>query len=364
MRRPLLPITIGVTLAGGFLACVDLFHSTDFQTLCLVDAAACTPEAAVPPADGDPPDRIDEAAAPDLGLCTRSPVEARRAAERACAWIAACNGALADSPFGACMMQALAAYDCRYNPALRPQGRTRDLWRCLADVRSCGAVQACLFGGPPTCNAISAGSYTSCSPSSVVVECVPDGAAAIAPCTLEGRVCARLDESSAICASRSDAGCSEGAACDGTRAVDCRGGTDNGVDCAYFGSGRCVGFDAGAVACAPLDDAGTCTGGPEVVCDDAGAAHSCVGGRDVRVDCRSIGSLCRAELGTPLDVARACTGDEDASTPCTLESCVEDGGALLGCAQDHDFAIRCADLGLGPCEPAAGSHAPRCGSPR
>src|SRR5688572_11314287 len=127
---------LGTFIASALFAaaaCVDLFHSTDFATLCAFDAAACSPEAG---SNGD----VSDAPEAPIDLCAQSPARARELAERTCGWVGACLGTLEDSTLGACMVRALAAYDCVFNPSLRPRGRNAVLWQCLSKVGSCDDV--------------------------------------------------------------------------------------------------------------------------------------------------------------------------------------------------------------------------------
>ena len=335
-----------VVLAGGVLAaaCVDLFHATDFATLCTVDAAACAPDAGF-----EAETSIPVTALPLLDFCAWSSDEARMHAERACGWLGACEGAAAGSTFGLCMTRALDAYDCHYNPGLRPAGDTYALWSCLATVTSCGGVSRCLYGAmPPTCDAVPSGNgtFTACSNigSSTILSCaLPDaGSPAVASesCTLEARQC-----NPNACVGQEELRCTHTDTCSGTNAVRCQAENtlvDIGLDCARRGGGTCVASDAG-VACAPIADAGACDGGVEVRCDDAGAAHSCVAGQDVVVNCTAVGRACRA-AAHPLDIAAACTVLDGGSCSDADEGCTD--GILRSCAHGELFPLDCAHAGL------------------
>jgi hypothetical protein len=333
----------------GAAACVDLFHATDFTTLCDLDAAACRPGDGAAPPTSDAGDA--EAAAPDF--CAWSPAEAELHAERACAWLGACEGARAEAAYGPCMLRAKAAYDCKVNATLRPRGATEALWQCLADVRSCAAVSTCLFGArAPTCLAAPSGAFTACSsgaPSAAVVQCALQDAVnppvAIEPCVLEGRTCAVVDPSSAVCAGSAGTSCSGATRCVGTQLVRCKGLNDVGLDCAAFGAGRCVATDGGA-ACVPGADAPECNGPSEVHCDGA-IARACVDGHSLSIDCGALGLRCD-DSGAPSEPMAACTGAESCTKP---DSCA--GDIVRSCAQGKAFEIACSSLGLGPCKLAA-----------
>jgi hypothetical protein len=370
MRRGRLAIVLVGILGGGaslLAACVDLFHSTDFTTLCALDSAACAaPETGADAPDSEPPPVI-------IDFCTWTPEQAQNAAERTCAWVGACAGALPRSSFAACMLRARAAYDCALNPSLRPRGRTAELWSCLARIQSCTDVSRCFFGpSPPSCEPVAPNtSFTQCAPdpsSSTVVECALSGSdsdsgtnptTAIESCVLEGRSCVALDTSRAICAGKGGIGCSGASRCDGTHAIACNGANDDGFDCAAFGDGRCVeDLDGGGVACAPVTDAAPCDGGAELRCDDAGIPRACVGGLEVAVDCAQLGQTCvLGDSGRPaLDPLAAC-GYADAAAECsTDDECA--GDILRSCAQRTAFEVSCAKHGLGPCTKPPVGRAP------
>jgi hypothetical protein len=325
----------------GLFACVDLFHGTDFETLCERNPAACAGSA-------------NDAGKPLLDFCAWPSATAREKAVRACAWLGACEGPLGETAFGRCLVRALSAFDCTFNPALRPRGDAHTLWSCLAQVESCKDVDACVFTGtPPECAAVQAGSFTACS-ATARVECArPDGgrAAGVEPCALEGRTCTKLDDSRALCTGVGGAACSAGASCAGTSAIDCGpfGGTlvDRGRDCAAVGGGSCVaGGDAG-VACTPIPTAPSCTGGLDVRCEGT-TVTSCVQGKRVSFDCRVLGAPCDVTQPIPpTDPALACA-DRTSPSRCTgPDECV--AGKIESCANGVKVTADCASVGLGPC---------------
>lgn len=372
-------VVIGMFAAAGLAgtaACVDLFHSTDFPTLCDEDAAACAPEAGGPPDAARPDGTSNEGGSP-IELCSRDSAEARRRAEHACGYLGACLGPHEDTRLGDCMTRALAAYDCSFNPLLRPRGTTAVLWDCLARASTCDAVALCVFGTPaPSCKPES-GPYSACNlepdengrfdAGAVVVAC-HDSRVAVGmnPCALRGRSCATVDESKSICAGKRGAACTSSPRCEGTFAVHCRstGGidADEGADCASFGAGRCAQDDAG-VSCVPLPDAGTCTGTAEVTCDLGATASSCVGGRAVEIHCAALGLACDAAGVLPIDPFLACK-DRDAGAACTETEDDCDGDTLLGCStRGTRYELRCSSVpGLGACTKAVGGRA-ACGAP-
>jgi hypothetical protein len=347
-----------VAACGVGVACVDVFHATDFTTLCLATPSACSDAGALRPS-------------PIADFCALSRAEAQSRAERACAFLGACRGATETTSFGACMLRALAAYDCGLSPALRPRGANKDLWTCLASVGSCSDVDACLFGdaAAPTCGPVSGGTFRACADPRSLIECGLPAATnppvAVVPCTLEGKACIELDGTRAQCVGKAGFTCTGAPRCDGTAAIRCERetslGADVGVDCAAFGFGVCVADDAG-VACAPSPDTPTCTGTSELRCDDAGVARACVAGRELVFDCARIGLDCVGGADTqtisPITACAARAEDRcDAPDTCS-------GDLLRSCARGRAFTISCSSLGLKPCALSAGpTPVAMCGRP-
>lgn len=345
----------------GAAACVDLFHSTDFPTLCASDSEACETEASSPTGDARAPAASAEAAAP-LDFCSNSPSEARRVAERACGYLGACLGTTQDRNFGACMIRALAAYDCSFNPSLRPRGEHELLWGCLSNVASCDDVARCVFGTKaPRCpdDNTDPAPFTGCNQDggSVVVQCGPSATPrGMNPCALRGQTCTRLDISTSICAGKRGGSCTVTPRCDGTSAVTCKSGggidSDEGTDCAAYGDGRCVSDDAG-VACAPPASAAACALGKtsEVRCSDGGTfAESCVDGRAVTFNCAAIGLGCNAAGVSTTDPISACWNPDLGTACATAADTCSSSDKLASCAQGQTFTLSCRNVpGLGAC---------------
>ncbi len=364
MTRPGRGALATVLAAGVFasiVACVDLFHSTDFPTLCIDDGAACTAEAAVEIEASAPVD-----ASGPIDLCARSSDEARTLAARVCAYLGACVGTRDGTSFGDCVARATAAFDCTFNPMLRPRGPTAVLWQCLSAVGSCTDVSTCVFGSTtPRCPGGAGAPYTGCNVEGgvAVVECGADTKPlGIELCAIEARACARVDPSTAICAGLGAAACTDaGVRCQGSAAIACKTSAgisfDEGVDCAAFGDGRCVQDPAG-VACAPVVPAKSCNASARVVCEPGNIASSCVGGQLVRVSCAAVGRSCDATGVSPLDPSGACR-NIDASAACasTSDECISNG-RLRGCERGARVEIDCANFGLGPC--TTGMARPTC----
>ncbi|HVH47098.1 MAG TPA: hypothetical protein VM925_32370 [Labilithrix sp.] len=354
------------TALCGAAACVDLFHSTDFATLCAFDAAACSTDtgSTAPDADEEQDAGADVYVAP-IDFCSNSPAAARQLAERACGWLGACLGSRENSSYAECLVRALSAYDCSFNPSLRPREANAVLWDCLSKVSSCNALELCVFGTPaPPCPGQGVGSFTACNlpdGGAVVVGCAeeetPTGMEA---CALRGRTCARVDQSTALCTGRLGAACTGPNRCLGTAAIACKsaGGidSDEGTDCAAVGDGRCAADDAG-VACAPRADAGACTiaKSSKIVCNDAGTAESCVGGRAVTIDCKALGQTCSEGIATSVDPSSACTNVGGLTCDQVEDQC--DAGVLQSCRAKTLFALDCKKIGLGACTKAAGRWA-------
>jgi hypothetical protein len=339
------------------VACVDVFHGTDFTTLCVATPSACSDAGVsrLPPL-------------PDF--CSFSPAEAQRHAERACAFLGACRGATEATSFGACMLRALAAYDCKLNPALRPRGPNKDLWACLGSVGSCGEVDACLFGdaAPPTCGPVSGGTFRACADGRSLIECGLPAATnppvAVEPCTFEGRGCLEIDGTRALCVGKAGATCTGPDRCDGTSAIRCDGTSvtaDIGVDCAAFGFGVCVTDDAG-IACAPAADTPSCTGTSELRCDDAGVARACVAGHELAFDCSRLGLVCATSAETRAIAPITACGPRPEGRCDAPDTC--SGDLLRSCARGRAFTLACSSLGLKPCTvPTIGTPIATCARP-
>jgi hypothetical protein len=343
-------LSLASALSGGTLvACFDLFHSTaGVLTACQLDAQACA-----------------EASATDAGptdFCAWSYEVARQNATHACAWLGACESPLGDNAFGACMFQALLAYDCEANPNHPVRGAEHAAWDCLWQVKSCNEVDTCVFpGGVPTCG--SPGDYTSCgnvggqpANGDVRVECVDGGQAHGESCLLEGQTCA-ASGTVGVCAGSmaGDAGlaCST-LECDGTRLHWCTDGGDVGIDCADNGRGACGGFPPSPhawLACVAEGDAG-CDAGLSAGCQ-GGYAFSCPSGVAESIDCLEIlqvaGASCTpGTLSPPFDWTSPC---RVSPAMCTADSC--DAGTLVGCTRGAPFFLDCPSEGLGACRMVA-----------
>jgi hypothetical protein len=305
---------------AALVACGDVLHSTsDIRTACEIDAgqAGCGPSV--------------------VDFCAWSRPEAERQAARACAWLGACESPVGGNAFGACVFQALLAYDCAANPNHRPKGAIARGWSCLAGVASCADVDRCVRPQP-----------------SAPLACAAE------PCVLWGKTCVATDGGAACTGGGGGLDCANGTGpqvCNGTAIHACGAdGGDPGIDCAATGAQACSGFPTASaplwLACLPESDGGACAPSPGITCDDGGVAHACPTGATETLDCQALlGSpdACNAGAVDPaFDWSRACALD----LPCSDDACV--GGSVNSCARGRTFAGDCAMAGLGPCRLVAG----------
>lgn len=357
-----------ITIASlGFLAlgvaCVDLFHSTDFDTLCTKspDDPACAAVNDAAAADVVVGDAEAGPAHPDF--CAWSSQEARKQAARACAWLGACEHPLGESVFGACVVHAQLAFDCALNPSLRPRQAIDAFWSCLATVQSCGDVDRCIFpAGVQECVAVPSGSSTACGTagnSGVRLEC--SGAAGrahgVEPCALSGRTCSPEDTSLAKCSGVLGFACTTASgACSSTSAIDCRPSgvrtVDQGIDCSGYGAGQCALGEAGP-ACVPTKTASTCLEDTPALCDGA-LVRTCLAGEDVRIDC--------ARLDLPCDVTQVSTADPTAGCikrgagACMDNDLCPTPTTLRSCGRGATYEVDCTAAGLGKCAIDTAGH--------
>jgi hypothetical protein len=337
---------VGFALVAAAAACVDLFHSTDFDTLCTLHPLdpSCNGSA-------DAGDAAQDTKRPIPDFCTFSSADAQKRAKHVCAWLGACEGPLGATKLGPCIAAATAAYDCNANPGLRPQRGTLELWGCLLDAVTCDAVDACIFSRVAgACPGLGPGQeFTTCDEQGVRVACSPgDGGrpSAVEPCLLRGQTCTKRNDSAAACTGNRGAGCST-QGCIGTSAVVCGTGGDNiideGVDCVYYGRGECHLTDAGPT-CLPLQDAGACVSPDNGLTACSGTnAHLCAQNADVDINCFDLGAPCR-NGATPLRPDEACGADAS-----TCDDSCDGTGQVKSCNNGVAYSIGCSDYGLGPC---------------
>lgn len=323
-------------------ACTDLFHSTDFPTLCEANPSA--------PACGND-------AAPDAKpapLCATNVESAKKAARQTCAKLSACGAVSGKWNVANCMDDAMLSFDCSANVELAPRGARSEFWSCARDAADCAAVRACLLGTEalPNCSQ-SARDYASCAGNGLRVLCSAAGGAPIAleSCVAQGKRCV-----DGRCGGGGSA-CTEGG-CDGTSLHVClTEGTsppvDIGFDCTLSGDGRCRG--AGATSyCGPASRV-ACTTTSAVQCEN-GVAVACISGLEQRVRCANLGLPCAGGELTPEGAVSACKGESD----CAGDAC--SGSVVQTCARKSPRSLDCAAEGLGPCvvQAVAGDAFARC----
>ncbi len=361
-------VIVMFALLGGasVLACVDLFHATDFQTLCDRDAEAC--DAAAPVVDASVPEAGD--VTPDL--CDTTPGDL---AESVCARLGACLGPVGFTRFGECSFRARLAYDCQANTALRPRSAVARQWDCLARAKTCEEISACVFpSGVQTCRPTGAGTYIACglgANTSTRVQCGSSTTpVAVEPCSLGGQTCATVDPESkrGECSGVLQAGCTGVPRCLNTSAVACEkvaGGPlqDVGLDCASYGAGVCKDYGTQGPTCVPGSEAPSCTSLEGRLECDGDRVRACVNGKLLALDCGRLGLTCveRARRGA-WDIASWCSAAPDAGLLCDdpEDSCA--GGKLLSCRRGQRVEVDCTALGLGAC--AASVVGAACAPPK
>ena len=340
---------LAVALGAGLFACVDLFHSTNFETACDIDAAACSV--------GDDSSALSDAGptAFPANFCAWDPETARANAQRACAWLGACAGPIGDDAFGPCFVRAMLAYDCAANPnrPLAPGTPVHDFWDRLWRAASCSDVRGALFASNviPAC-VVSPSAYENCFfDSGTLISCRaddggPPSTAGVESCWALGKTCASIG-SSVACAGSSTAcsGDDAGTWCSGTQLHDCEpdaGPFDQGSDCASFGETCVAGSPS---ACAANGE--SCPPSAQLRCN-GDVAIGCPSGFSEQVDCAAIlgttGSCNADAAGRPWDVARACTVDGE---PCPPDSCT--GTLLASCARGAALNVDCTAVGFASC---------------
>lgn len=357
-RVVLVAASFGFVVMG--LACVDLFHGTDFETLCTrtpADPSCGATDGNVAPEAGD--GGIDASPShPDF--CKWSSAEAKNQALHACAWLGACEGPLGESAIGPCVMRAQLAFDCQATPSLRPRGAADNFWACLSTAQSCADVHRCVFpGGVQSCGGVKGGGTSiACGTgdnSSVRIECIgaaPGRAKGIEPCAMLGKTCSPEGQGSATCTGARAFGCAK-SECAGTSAVDCQPintrTIDRGVDCASYGGGECkrVSADGGGFACVPGAGAPTCTIEGFPTCEGK-TVTACVGGKDIRVDCSRLGLSCDATKATLQELSMGCQSPDPPSCAVS-DKCVSDD-LLESCGRGALVQVDCKSQKLGKCQ--------------
>jgi hypothetical protein len=341
-------VVLGLAFAGALslalAACVDLFHSTDFENACEVDARA--------PGCGDAGSKLPDASdapaeAAPVNFCNYSASEARAHAEHACLWLGACASPFDQNAFGQCMIDGILAFDCAANPnSTIALGPLHEYWTALSLAKTCTEVTAAVNPISVACSGTGYACVGSAGPHARL-ECIDGKVRGSENCLVEGRVCANQ-----VCSAPKPLASCKSSKCEGTVLHDCEGTADEGYDCQYFGGGACTVSDAGST-CEPSfaqgsSGSGSCFATKAVTCGgDAGnTATACPTGASVTVDCRALTGSSSCHEGTPTpewNVAAACEAKESCTPGCA-------GDALVGCAQGAKFTASCSGAGLGTCE--------------
>ncbi len=341
MRRHLLGILVFGLLG---VACVDLFHSTDFKTICDLqpDTNGC------PNADAGP----DTDAAIDAGdpLCTDDSAKAQEDAKRVCAFDGACNGTTKDHGYGLCLFEALRAFDCQADPGQAPRGNREAYWRCMKKANSCADYRACA-GNTTLCS----GGSEQCAPNGVTAQrCISGGSFQQANCAAQGKVCTNVD-GPALCVGPAGGCANPGCVADSV--TGCSAGKDVGYNCESFGTGTCT-LGSGVATCNPLGSA-TCAASTKITRRGT-VLTACPTGVQQTVDC---GRLLQAastdsdfrSLDVPGDLSSACrhTGFPQCAPSCN-------GKVFTACFHDTPQTVDCGAQKLGACILDADTNEPRC----
>lgn len=342
MRRAPVLIVVALPLVG--LACVDLFHDTDFAFV----ADASSESASAVEAATDAPIADVDATPPDF--CAITMDEARPIAHRACALLAACMTPLGTNAVGECLEHALPIVGCQGAPDLAARGPILRYYQCLATARTCDDVRRCVLGdaGTPSCgNNVP---FTQCQ-GDVRLDCRKTGQTAGAEsCAATGRVCVRDGTVARCMGSPTLGGCTK-TTCEGATLQICDdAGRDEGFSCSSFGKGNCGGTIKGTPACASTNPT-TCTPTSKIACSGR-VAVGCATGHEERIDCQGLfGTSCTpvtAEVDPEIgwDVSRACEVKADAGR-CSRDSC--SGATLYACVHGNATPLDCTALMGGTC---------------
>lgn len=334
--RRVLVALIAPTL--GAIACVDLFHDTNFATLCdeRPSAEGCPAAEAGDTADANP------ASDAETRTCISSRIEAEQQASRLCASESACGVWRGRGGLGTCMFHTLRVLACDAETA-SPRDARAALTACRRDATSCEAVRACLGITSSPCSPIT---RSSCA-GRTAVKCGSDGPE-VTPCAALGNACvAQADGTSAACGVAEGMPCSpSGESCEGTTARTCTTtGVSYTLECKDFGAGRCADR-----RCVP-NDAPACASDTPDRCDGE-VATRCRRGLQERIDCAAYGLRCVAGITrqSQADLSELCGS---LAVNCT-ESC--DGSVAVSCFRNHAYRVDCAAAGLGPCQQSAGGN--------
>ncbi len=337
MRRSLVAGSVIAGL-GLFAGCVDLFHSTDFPTLCQLDASALACDAPATPLPTD--------------FCKWTTKEAADRATEACTRLAACDSPVGNNATGACIANATLAYDCLANPNFQVKGASHAHWDRLWQAKTCEDVDRAIFGGKASTCVIMKDRlpFTTCDRLARVDCQVTDHRLFGESCAASGRACDQVDGGGSVDCTGTDGHQCIDTRCDATRIHVCsEAGVDNGFDCTSFGAGTCAYSDDAGPACVPSGTTTACTASGAVTCD-GNVAVGCPTGTEVRVDCAALTGRCApTKGGKAYDVSRACTiARVNDAGGCSDDVC--SGTQLIACVRGaQSTPIDCQALKLGAC---------------
>jgi hypothetical protein len=333
-------------------ACVDLFHDTDLEARRCDDGPDAQPCVA---SDGEGPDVV-EAEGEAFSFCDWDAATARNKAIHACAWLGACAKPAGNNRFGTCMMNAIAAYDCKAMPNRPVRGAAFAYWDCLWRADDCKAIARCVApNGPASPCGTNATEYTQCESAADGGKNVDtlntcgahlegdEAALAIESCAAVGQTCAVIDTGGACSGSITPCRDAGRASCIGGHLHTCgEHGVDKGIDCASFGDGKCA---PNGAACMPTSDA-SCA--DAALGCDGDKAVACPAGKLETVDCAALvgqkGTCDAGAPGAPWDVARACGRQ---TSECDVDTC--DGTRLTSCIRGARVSFDCKSVALGAC---------------
>ena len=404
-------LAASVAMAGAFLGCIDLFHSTSFDTLCELDAAApgcvnpASPDArrdarsldggrhdATKDANrdgrasaGDAAEAATDAtgatdvshdathdAAHDSGVdaaptnfCKWSPTTAAAKAQYACLWLGACAGIQGQNDFGTCYPMAVLAFDCTANPNQQVTGPVHAYWDALWQAKSCNDVTRAVFGAAtvPTCP----GASPCAANNTVAAACTDAGALEAQNCAAQGYVCAggicTVHSFINSCTTSPPARCEDGGKIFHQCSAFAASGNDVGKDCTNFGAGLCVAHaDAGVAGCLPNDAGAACSATATAMCvtTDAGIlATGCATGVRETINCTDFAGTgappvtCSAPTKPDLpSVCYAANASKGTCNPGNTQLSEPAGASGV-------VTATCAAAGLGPCI-AFGSEGATC----
>jgi hypothetical protein len=332
-------VTLGLATIPA-VACVDLFHNTDFADP-VSTAGDAGPEVR-PPAPRDARSEANEPEPEPVDLCVGNGDTPLVRAEAACRLIGACGGHLATKNYAECVFHALRVFDCTVEPALRATGKRKDYWECAtraANAGSCAKLAVCSENSacfvPPT----NPEPFTNCQGDTRFscdgVSTTPLGRQS---CSAIGKTC---KNGSCVSGEFATDNCSPAESCGagGKVMATCVEAVDVGVDCSQFGDSRCIVAGTAAQCTGASDeqaDANSCSEG----CDANNRSTNCPGGNRATTNCAALGFECKPELSvrTPSD---RCTKN----IPCNQDRCA--GNTVTSCFRGLVRTDDCAAKGLG-----------------